>query len=125
MSKEYGLAALNLEMTDRVPRTEYSAAEHWELVKAVTGIEIDPVNATQDQKLDASRAFMEKWNYDMLWTVKIKADQLGPWHTSMGHAVYAAAGTDFPGERTGFRKRRTPDGSGPYDFTPARNLWQG
>lgn len=95
MSKEYGLAALNLEMTDRVPRTEYSAAEHWELVKAVTGIEIDPVNATQDQKLDASRAFMEKWNYDMLWTVRIKAEQLGPWHTSMGHAVYAAAGTDF------------------------------
>ena len=33
MSYQDGMAALNLEMPSRVPRTEYSAAQHWELVK--------------------------------------------------------------------------------------------
>ena len=40
MSLDDGLAAINLQMPSRIPRTEYSADEHWELVKAVTGIEI-------------------------------------------------------------------------------------
>ncbi len=40
MSYKDGWAALNLEMPRRVPRTEYSAPRHWELVKAVTGIDL-------------------------------------------------------------------------------------
>ena len=35
MSLQDGMAALNLEMPDRVPRTEYSAEKHWDLIKAV------------------------------------------------------------------------------------------
>ena len=40
MSYEDGWAAINLEAPARIPRTEYSADNHWELVKAVTGIEV-------------------------------------------------------------------------------------
>ena len=41
MSYKSGMNALNLKMTDRVPRTEYSAENHWPLVKAVTGIDTE------------------------------------------------------------------------------------
>ena len=41
MPYSYGWAALNLEMTDRVPRTEYSAdSYHWALIERVTGIQV-------------------------------------------------------------------------------------
>ncbi len=40
MSYEDGWAALNLEMPARIPRTEYSAEGHWDLIKAVTGIDV-------------------------------------------------------------------------------------
>lgn len=33
MSLQNGLSALNLEMPDRIPRTEYSAHFHWDLVQ--------------------------------------------------------------------------------------------
>jgi len=39
MSYEDGWAALNLEMPKRIPRTEYSATMHWDLMKVVTGID--------------------------------------------------------------------------------------
>lgn len=38
MSLQNGLSALNLEMPDKIPRTEYSAHFHWDLVQKVTGI---------------------------------------------------------------------------------------
>lgn len=56
MSFEYGKAALNLEMTDRIPRTEFSADFHWDLVKKVTGIEVDEHSDAQVQKI-ASATF--------------------------------------------------------------------
>ena len=40
MSYQDGWAAINLEMPDRIPRTEYSAETHWRLVEQVTGIRI-------------------------------------------------------------------------------------
>lgn len=40
MSKSDGMKALNLEMPDRVPRTEYSVLGHPELVSRVTGIQV-------------------------------------------------------------------------------------
>ena len=40
MSYQDGLAAFNLEMPDKVPRTEYSAEMHWDLIQRVTGIEV-------------------------------------------------------------------------------------
>ena len=40
MSYKSGKAALNLEFTDRVPRTEYSVdCYHWPAIQAVTGID--------------------------------------------------------------------------------------
>ena len=41
MSYQNGWATINLEMTDHVPRTEYSAHRHWELIRTVTGIAAD------------------------------------------------------------------------------------
>ena len=34
MSYVDGWSAINLEMPDRVPRTEYSADMHWDLIKS-------------------------------------------------------------------------------------------
>jgi hypothetical protein len=39
MSYHSGISALNLQMTDTIPRTEYSAQAHWDLVRAVTGMD--------------------------------------------------------------------------------------
>jgi hypothetical protein len=39
MSKQDFLDALNLRMPAKVPRTEFAADGHWELVKIVTGID--------------------------------------------------------------------------------------
>jgi len=40
MSYQSGWKAINLEFTDRVPRTEYSVETyHWPLVQKVTGID--------------------------------------------------------------------------------------
>ncbi len=94
MSLKHGMAALNLEMSDRVPRTEYSVETHWEVVKKVTGL---PVKASSDAGLKAvaKREFYKKWNYDFMWNVLIQASFLGDYHTDMGHAVFEAGGTDF------------------------------
>ena len=49
MSYQDGWAAINLQMPKRVPRTEYSADRHWELVKAVTGIDVGPLASAELQ----------------------------------------------------------------------------
>ncbi len=94
MSYQDGMAALNLEFTSRVPRTEYSAAGHWELVSKVTGIS---VNEHSDAKTrgDASLAFMKAWNYDFDWSILTHNQIFGEKFTHMGHAVYASGGVDF------------------------------
>ena len=87
MSYANGMAALNLEMPDIVPRTEYSAEKHWDLIKAVTGI------TTQDQA--ASSAFLKAWDYGMYWNILMKEQYYGSHYTKMGHANYAYEGSDF------------------------------
>lgn len=99
MSLERGMAALNLEKTDRVPRTEYSAESHWPLISEVTGQRVDE-NSAPDKKRDASRAFMKAWDYDFIWNILISSDVFGDKRTKMGHAQYAAGGVDFTDERT-------------------------
>lgn len=95
MSLYHGLAAFNLEMTDRVPRTEYSSAQrHWKLVKAVTGIDVDE-NSPKDLQQKASNAFVKAWNYDLTWAIRPLDKELGKYKTNMGHAAYAAGGTDY------------------------------
>ena len=63
MSFEDGWAALNLEMPARVPRTEYSIEGHWEVLKVVTGIDVD-VDSPGEVKKRARDIFVgpEGWN---------------------------------------------------------------
>ncbi|HSV27756.1 MAG TPA: uroporphyrinogen decarboxylase family protein [Sedimentisphaerales bacterium] len=100
MSYKDGWAAMNLEMPARVPRTEYSAHRHWELVKTVTGRDVSSESPKEVQE-DASEAFMRAWNYDFFWSIRFFASNMfGDIHTKMGHATYASGGTDYSAEVT-------------------------
>ncbi|MCL2665276.1 MAG: hypothetical protein FWE82_06660 [Defluviitaleaceae bacterium] len=94
MSFEDGMAALNLDMPPRVPRTEYSADTHWPLVEAITGIKIKTEDSAVKRR-EASKEFMKAWQYDLCWNVLVGTSYLGGKHSYMGHAVYAAEGADF------------------------------
>ena len=94
MSYHDGWMAINLEMPARVPRTEYSADSHWELIKAVTGIDVD-AHSGGPVKSAASLAFRTAWNYDFIWNILIHSQVFGDKKTTMGHAEYAAGGTDY------------------------------
>jgi hypothetical protein len=93
MSYEDGWAAINLEMPRRIPRTEYSAQSHWDLIKAVTGIDVG-VESTGEVKHAASVAFMRAWSFDLFWSTLISHGEFGEMCTDMGHAEYAAGGVD-------------------------------
>jgi hypothetical protein len=80
-------------MPARIPRTEYSAESHWDLIRAVTGIDVQ-VESSEDTKSRAQVAFMKAWNYDLFWSTLIGHGDLGEWCTDMGHAEYAAGGVD-------------------------------
>lgn len=94
MSLQDGMAALNLEMPDRVPRTEYSAHEHWKLINAVLGTNVGHTSSQEEQG-KASNAFMKAWNYDYQWGATIFAGDLGEYRTRMGHANFKAGDVDF------------------------------
>ncbi len=94
MSLTDGMAAINLEMPPRIPRTEYSAEEHWDLIKAVTGIAVTPDSSEAD-KQKARSAFIKAWHYDFYWFTLIYNEAFGDLRTSMGHAEYAAGGVDY------------------------------
>lgn len=85
---------MNLEMPPRVPRTEYSVTMHWELVSAVTGIDVGPEN-DEAVRTRAARAFVKAWNYDFFWSTLVGAGEFGDRRTKMGHAVYEADGSDY------------------------------
>ena len=95
MSYECGWAALNLEMPDRVPRTEYSLAEyHFPLIERVPGLKVGD-QSSEAEKAAARRAMREAWTFDFNWNTCIYADQFGEHRTDMGHAVYAGSGGDY------------------------------
>lgn len=94
MSYSDGMAAINLEMPARVPRTEYSAEGHWELIKTVTGIDVSVKSSMEIQSL-ASREFKKRWNYDFVWSILTHNEIFNDYCTKMGHAVYASGGVDF------------------------------
>lgn len=94
MSYSDGWSAINLEMPARVPRVEFDAERHWELVKAVTGIEVS-VDSDGSVKWKAIRAFIKAWNYDIRLISLIGSAELSAKCTSMGHAEYEAGGTDY------------------------------
>jgi hypothetical protein len=93
MSFSDGWAAINLEMPQRIPRTEYSAEMHWELIRAVTGIDIS-LDSPQALKQQGVSALMRAWNYDFFWSTLIGHEEFGKFQTDMGHAEYAAGGVD-------------------------------
>jgi len=94
MSYKYGMAAINLEMSDTVPRTEYSAEFHWELVKKVTGIEVS-ASSPQAERDAATDAFIKAWDYCLVWDINPYGEWFQGKHSSMGRATYAAEGVDF------------------------------
>ncbi|MCX6256200.1 MAG: hypothetical protein NTV31_17255 [Bacteroidia bacterium] len=96
MSYQDGLGALNLEMPPRVPRTEYSAEMHYDLMKVVTGIDVS-FDSSEEIKCNARKAFYKAWNYDFYWNVwfHTERDHVSKMRTSMGHAEYASQGIDF------------------------------
>ncbi len=82
------MAALKLEYTDVVPRTEYSAESHWPLIKAVTGIDTDIV----ENRREGSRHFMKAWDYAFDWSTYVNRrfyQRNNGRFTDMGHASYA------------------------------------
>lgn len=93
MSYQDGWAAINLEMPKRVPHTEYSVESHWEVVKAVTGMDVSAESAADLQTL-ASQALIKTWNFDFMWSTLIGGEIFGDHRTHMGHAEYAAGGVD-------------------------------
>lgn len=93
MSYEDGWAALNLEMPRRIPRTEYSVEMHWDLIRAVTGIDVR-LDSPDETKLTGALGLVKAWNIDFFWSTLISDTEFGPARTDMGHAEYAAGGVD-------------------------------
>jgi hypothetical protein len=94
MSFEDGWSAINLHMPARVPHTEYSVESHWEVIKAVTGLDVGPHSLPEEQK-KASRALIKAWNFDFMWSTLIGGELYSKYKTDMGHAEYAAGGVDW------------------------------
>jgi len=90
MSRQIALDTIHLKPTPRIAHTEYSLEYHSEYVRRITGGELsDPATALK---------LYDLWGIDFLWGVN---DGLhGDWFsrgraTDMGHAVYAADGSDL------------------------------
>lgn len=95
MSYEDGWAAIHLQKPARIPRTEYSAESyHWPLISRVIGREVDE-HSPPDERRRASNDFRRAWRYDFCWSTLIGSAYLGRYATDMGHAVYAADGSDL------------------------------
>ena len=94
MSYENSLSALNLEMPPKIPRTEYSAHFHWDLVQKVTGIEVSSYSSGQT-RIHASEEFIKAWDYGFFWNIIPFDEQFGENHTKMGHASYQQNSTDY------------------------------
>ena len=89
-----GYAAICLEAPPRVPRTEFSATMHWDLMKTVTGIDVD-YDSPPEIKNAAAKKFMIAWNYDFNWNILIGKSVFDRLRTNMGHANYMAGDVDF------------------------------
>lgn len=88
MSYEIGRAALNMQWTERVARTEY--VDNWEIVRHFTG---------KDPQLEplARKEFNDAISLDYMWCVDdgpVTWDKRGR-VTDMGHAIYVQDGSDF------------------------------
>lgn len=94
MGYQDAMDALCLKMPKRIPRTEYSASAHWDLIREVTGYPVTTESSDQDKNA-ASSAFEKAWDFGFTWNISTYHEIFGDYYTKMGHAVYAAGGTDF------------------------------
>lgn len=94
MSYEDGMAALRLEMPERIPRVEYSAHRHWPLINRVCGINVGADSSHAEQQA-AGSTFVKMWDYGMMWNTLTKKEIFGDKRTSMGHAAFEQRGVDF------------------------------
>jgi hypothetical protein len=44
-------------------------------------------------KSEASRAFVQAWDYSFFWSTLVSNEVLGKYQSDMGHAEYAAGGS--------------------------------
>ncbi|MFH1423217.1 MAG: uroporphyrinogen decarboxylase family protein [Planctomycetota bacterium] len=93
MSYQDGLAAINLDMPKRVPRTEYSVEFHWELIKRVTGFDVNS-SSPAEKLTKAYQALYKAWNYDLMWGTLVYNQIFGNLRTDMGHSEYMTGGED-------------------------------
>jgi hypothetical protein len=100
-------------MPARVPHTEYSVESHWEVIKAVTTLDVNP-HSSDELKWRASRALIKAWNFDFLWSTLIGGELFMSYKTDMGHAEYAAGGVDR--RDTIYCPFRTPEEVLEFDF---------
>jgi len=90
MAYDRALAAIRLDMPDRIPHTEYCS--HWGLVRRLTGL--NP--AIPEERDEAWRRFYAAAGYDFLW---LNNDGPVPWDkrgrtTDMGHAEWLEDASD-------------------------------
>lgn len=111
MSYENGWSAINLEMPDKIPRTEYSADFHWDLVQKVTGIPVSS-SSSEEIRIKASRKFIKEWDYGFFWNIIPFDDQFNGMHATMGHASYKQDAVDFSDDVHSFLE----DPEDVYDF---------
>lgn len=116
MSYTDGWAAINLEMPPRVPHTEYSLDHHWEYVKLVTGIPVEP-HSSAELQARAALALMNALNFDFHWNILLRLQPFGNLYTDMGHAEYEAGGVDR--RDTIFCPFTTPEEVLSFDFWQA------
>jgi len=88
MSYTRGWQAINLDMPDRIPHTEYIF--HRQFTKKVTGL--DPESDDPDECARAGAALAKALDYDFLWSV-FTLPYEGP-RTEMGHGQYTERGGD-------------------------------
>ena len=89
MSRQLALDTILLKPVDRLAHTEYSLAYHTNYIKELTGLDAD--------RREAFRALHDAWDIDFIFSTGN-----GMYHdwekrgraTDMGHAVYAADGSD-------------------------------
>jgi hypothetical protein len=81
LSYQRGWQALNLQMPDQIPHTEYLSHPEW--VERLTGI--DPRDP--DRAAEATAALVRAWDYDFMWFTMAPPDQ--PRLTHMGTAVWS------------------------------------
>ncbi len=93
MGYEDGWAALNMDMPGIIPRTEFSATEHWPLIKAVTGMEVDQ-GSTLGERARAGAEFMKAWDFGLIWNTLVFNQYYRGRVTNMGHGQWLSGGAD-------------------------------